>query len=553
MKIAIADLHSHPTLRLYNGNKDIWYSDTDKNNKRKNKRKQNRKRNNNLLNVPEGEFYALAQSRVRLVFVSLYPVEQGFITNLAKHVDCLPNHPKTNSTINKLIGFYIKKYSNNLSLVDFVEKKLSKYLSGMSWKRFEEIKSGSHEYYDDLKKELNYLTEGAKTGNNKLINNKRYSLKIVSNYKELTEVLEIDENFNYKSENDNKIAIILTVEGGHSLGLGQENTKHLEIDLFNKLNQDDTFENQEVRELFEKVKDNIADMKKWGNNGSHCPFFMTFAHHFYNQLCGHNMSFPNFAHRVFDQINGMNTAITEFGKKVIYELLSVENGRRILIDTKHMSGDTKSWYYKYIGDYNRINAKKIPIISSHSAVSGNKLIAEQNSNNHNTMDEDYKNCSNEFNIWDINLSDEEIKLIHESEGIIGLNLDQRILSGSKMLDEIRQNTEGLHNNIDYQLNWAEPLLKNILHIIEVIAKSDNNNKNYVLDMIAIGSDYDGMINPLDAYCFAEDLESLRNILILKFMPEISTNPFMKNVNVFEFVDSIMFKNAVKFLKNNFNY
>ena len=67
-------------------------------------------------------------------------------------------------------------------------------------------------------------------------------------------------------------------------------------------------------------------------------------------------------------------------------------------------------------------------------------------------------------------------------------------------------------------------------------------------MITIGSDYDGIINPLDAYCYAEDLETLRNILIQKLELQISWNPLLKDKNAAEVIDAIMFKNAVKFLK-----
>ncbi|OFX28203.1 MAG: hypothetical protein A2X08_10500 [Bacteroidetes bacterium GWA2_32_17] len=543
MNIAIADIHCHPILRLYNGNKDIWFSDE----------VDDSKRHKNFPGFAEAEFAALARSRVRLVFVSLYPVEQGFISNLAKHADIFPEKPFINKVVNEVIGYIVKTYSKNGTVIDFLEKSATHWLSSMTYEKFEDIRSCNHDYYNDLKNELDYLEKSVKKVSPQTINEKKYNLKIVSSYTELQKVLEIDDNYNYASDDDNTIAIVLTVEGGHSLGIGQENTKHLAIDQFNNINNDGSFANPEVNKLFTKVKNNITDIKKWGENGSHCPFFMTFAHHFYNQLCGHNMSFAGIAHSIFDQNNGMNTSITEFGKKIINELLSVENGRRILIDTKHMSVETKKWYYNFVREYNQKNIIGIPIISSHSAVSGNKNLSDHNSNNHLEMDDYYENGKKAFNTWDINLSDEEINLIHESEGLIGLNLDQRILSGKKMLDFLKSNINDETQKIIFQSVWAEPVLQNVLHIIEVVTNSQNRNKKYVWDMITIGSDYDGIINPLDAYCYAEDLETLRNILIQKLELQISWNPLLKDKNAAEVIDAIMFKNAVKFLKKHFKY
>jgi len=544
MKIAISDIHCHPALRLYNGNKNIWDGDTPDDSKRKSP----------FPKFSEAEFIALANSRVRLVFVSLYPVEQGFITNLAHHADIATKEPLINEILNETISFIVKKFSKNGTVIDFLEKTAARWLSSMTGERFKQISSAQHDYYNDMKEELHYLEKGVEQISPITENGKRFTLKIVSNYNQLQKELEIDDNFNYTSENDNTIALVLTVEGGHSLGIGQKNTEHITIAQLNELNNDGSFINPEVQKLYNNIHNNILDMKNnWGNNGSHCPFFLTFAHHFYNQLCGHNMSFPGIAHSVFDQTTGMNTPITELGKKIIKELLSVENGRRILIDTKHMSAETKKWYYNYVGEYNKTSNSPIPIISSHSAVSGNKFIAEQNSNNHNTMDEDYEKCSKTFNIWDINLSDEEIIIIHESEGLIGLNLDQRILSGKKMLDVIKKYSYEESPKIIYQSVWAEPVLQNILHIVEVVINSNNKNKKYVWDMITIGSDYDGIINPLDAFCYAEDLENLRNILIQKLELQIAWNPLLSGQKATDIIDAVMFKNSVKFLKKHFNY
>ncbi len=541
MKTAISDLHCHPTLRLYNGEKSIWYNDETSNKKRDNKQP----------NYSEAEFAALAKSRVRLVFVALYPIEQGFISNLGNEIDLIPEKPLENEIINFSIKNIIENYSRSGTLLDFLEKVTSKYISGMKFKKFNKIRSFEHEYFDDLMGEYNYLVNGTKI-QSPLIKSKFFNLNIVSDYTELKNLLKIDDEFNYNSEADNNIAIVLTVEGGHSLGIGQYNTKHLTFEMLNELNSDKTFKIKEVENLFNKVKNNISTLKNLGNS-KHCPFFLTFAHHFWNQLCGHNMSFASTAHRIFDQQQGLNTPITEFGKKVINELLSKTNGRRILIDTKHMSVKTKLWYYNFVENYNNNNGDKIPIISSHSAVSGNKNISIQNNDNPNIMDDKYDKSLSPFNIWDINLSDEEILIIHQSEGLIGLNFDERILSGKKMLDFIKEQSFSDAEIENYRSRWAEPVLQNIVHIIEVVINSNNENKEHVWDMITIGTDYDGIINPIDAYCYAEDLENLRNMLIKKLDVIRNAFQFLNDKDSTEIIDNIMFKNSLRFLNKHFNY
>ena len=152
MNIAIADIHCHPILRLYNGNKDIWFSDE----------VDDSKRHKNFPGFAEAEFAALARSRVRLVFVSLYPVEQGFISNLAKHADIFPEKPFINKVVNEVIGYIVKTYSKNGTVIDFLEKSATHWLSSMTYEKFEDIRSCNHDYYNDLKNELDYLEKSVK-------------------------------------------------------------------------------------------------------------------------------------------------------------------------------------------------------------------------------------------------------------------------------------------------------------------------------------------------------------------------------------------------------
>lgn len=113
-----------------------------------------------------------------------------------------------------------------------------------------------------------------------------------------------------------------------------------------------------------------------------------------------------------------------------------------------------------------------------------------------------------FYPWGINLCDEEIKHIYASDGIIGIILDRRVL-GFYMSNYSRRYKKNLRQKFlnvyednkiktgnatitfdDYYL--SEPLLRNILHVIEECGVADAT----AWEHIAIGSDYDGFIQPI---------------------------------------------------------
>ena len=66
--------------------------------------------------------------------------------------------------------------------------------------------------------------------------NKKYDYVIIGNYDQLKDTLGVDENYNILPKSDT-LAIILTIEGGHSLGSGQKNTAKYEIDQLNDIDE----------------------------------------------------------------------------------------------------------------------------------------------------------------------------------------------------------------------------------------------------------------------------------------------------------------------------
>jgi microsomal dipeptidase-like Zn-dependent dipeptidase len=93
------------------------------------------------------------------------------------------------------------------------------------------------------------------------------------------------------------------------------------------------------------------------------------------------------------------------------------------------------------------------------------------------------------------------------------------------------------------------LSNNILHIVRVGGKD-------AWDHICIGSDFDGMVDAVDPYNNTVKLRKLREDMI-EWLPKMANSDpnnlyYINYGNVEKRVDSIMFKNAFRFLKTNFN-
>lgn len=492
----IADLHCHTTLRPYNVLKnDVFFA-----------KKPLVKSEAVLINYSQSDMAKLYRGNVKIVFASLYPMEQGFFNS---------EIPVANDTLLE-------------ALLKFPAKRINA------------VQDPNHDYFQDLVKEYELLCS-QENKFKKLKGTQRFKYKIIKNYAELKNLYRIDDLYNIEYPEEPTIAIILTIEGGHALGCGLESTKDIDPN---------DLTNSATKALLEKLKKNIRTIKNW-KNGEHCPLFITFTHHFWNQLCGHSISMYDIAHKIYNQRydNSFSTPFTRLGEEIIKELLSEENGRRILIDTKHMTIHAKKWYYKYLND----NNIDVPLIASHSAVNAAATLDDSyiSNSNHKDADKKYED-SKIFNNWDINVSDEEIFKIYKSGGIIGINLDERILTGNKLRKRLKSQAVNAGNVLKKSL-WAEPVYQNIIHIAQTL-KNNNVNNDELWDNICIGSDFDGIINPLDGFRTSEDLDDLAEILRLKFIERILSEPLLKNKSNEEIetiVDKFMYKNVLKFLDKYF--
>jgi microsomal dipeptidase-like Zn-dependent dipeptidase len=170
---------------------------------------------------------------------------------------------------------------------------------------------------------------------------------------------------------------------------------------------------------------------------------------------------------------------------------------------------------------------------------------------HDVADNLYKN-STEFNPWDVFLSDEEIMIIHNSGGIIGLNLDQRIMMGKKRLDEIKKLVRGKSAEEKREM-WIGPLLNQILHIAGHIL-SQTGQPEKIWDNISIGSDFNGMITPIKAFNNSEKFPLLHDTMFRELTKMTGTVPPLAGKtesDIREITDKIMWKNNLQFLEKHF--
>lgn len=268
--------------------------------------------------------------------------------------------------------------------------------------------------------------------------------------------------------------------------------------------------------------------------------------------------------------------VSDIGYQVMYRLLDSAHDYKdpIYLDVKHMDLKARFQYYAIIDSINQMRRqqgkKTIPIIASHIGLSGKRrpvaiatglyplndsyeeLIFGRTFYKIQTDERDLfwrgytqslrpedrelyfgkeRTPSTSFNPfegnanfntlgwfypWGINFCDEEIRYIYRSEGIIGLNLDRRVLGftmpnyNKRYKRNLRRKFIDLYGAAYYKLKdgtvisfddyyLAEPLLRNIFHVVEQSGRNDAT----AWDHIAIGSDYDGFIQPIQLSPSAE--------------------------------------------------
>ena len=331
--------------------------------------------------------------------------------------------------------------------------------------------------------------------------------------------------------NDQEITMVITIEGAHALGTDR----------------------------VKSVQD-ISDRVQYIKNMWEFPvFFLTFAHHFDNHLCGHAHSIPGMGKVLMKQRPHMNEGFRRNGHRIIREILGLNSkgdrdeslGYRILIDVKHMAARSRKEYYELVKSC-LTKGDRIPVIGSHCGYSGIKSL-QDHIDLEKLEKDDYTDPSGRFNAWNINLCDEDVELIVKTRGLIGLSFDQRILgitSTDIKEDKTRQNKR---NSI--QLIW-----ENIEGFVKSAYQNSNlteSEKSQIWKCLTIGTDFEGLIDPVNPYPTALSFESMANDLVevIDVARKESTahhlHHFKNKEEVSAWVNDFCYYNAESFLKENY--
>ncbi|GAB3309602.1 hypothetical protein [Hymenobacter tenuis] len=297
--------------------------------------------------------------------------------------------------------------------------------------------------------------------------------------------------------------------------------------------------------------------------------------------------------------------ITPLGLDLIEAALDAGPGRRVLIDVKHMSRSSRVQYYDIV-NARRDAGKPVPIIWSHGAATGCSWTnppfrrALKRADGRITVSYLQRNDglrNTDFNPWSINLYDEDIRAIVASRGLIGLSLDKRICGVGHANREVlsveefqsfpqRPKVQSLRNHlasegepedeeevlaapepedeqeldgtlstqIDSQLRQGLRWRKHLRHLANQILHMVRIGGSDTWTCLCIGSDLDGIINPLVCSRSALDLDEVEEGL-LRWLPKLAdetpTVDYGLN-DVRSKVRGIMWRNAWDFLEREFN-
>ena len=372
------------------------------------------------------------------------------------------------------------------------------FATGVGDKRVDHIQAIKN-YFKDVELEYNYYVQGQSKSVS--TDSGKFNYIIARNFEELEQTLSNDQN---------TIVLIMTIEGLHVL--------HEDYD-----NPSDNV-----------VLQNVRKIKAW----NHVPFFVTVAHHFNNHLCGHARSLFGLVGSKTNQEKNLDEPFFEIGTRVVEELLSTQNGKRIYVDVKHMSARSRADYIDLVTNPSKgYVGEDIPIIISHGAANGRRSMYEPVI--------DIMETGPYLLRDDINFYDDEIIAMAKSNGIIGLQLDERRIADKEALKRVK-NSLWISKIRHYR---AELLWRQIQHIAELLDK----HFIFAWDCMAIGSDYDGIIDPLNGYLTQETVVHLEEYVerhaydYMNGRGKLILKPF-NQLEPDEIVQRIFHSNAIAFMR-----
>lgn len=330
------------------------------------------------------------------------------------------------------------------------------FITGVSQDRVNYIQDITN-YFEDLEGEYNYYRQ--MDGKTVKMDSGVCGYKLVSSY------AEIEAHMQAQPDDVRTIYILLSIEGLHSLNSATDKAPDEAVFV-----------------------GNMKKVKAW----KHKPFFVTFSHHFNNELCGHSKSLFDKVGENTDQSVRLGEGFTDIGRKVLDEALNNDNGKRIYIDIKHMSPLGRRQYFGILQS-DKYKNEQIPLIVSHGAANGLK-----------SMDDPTPSGAKWAEVFlpeGINFYDDEILMVARTNGIFALQTDERRLAKKEYLKKIKHAL--LLNNIRH--NRAVLLWNHIRYIAELL----DRNGLPAWNNLAIGSDYDGIVDPMNGFLTSASMPDLQ--------------------------------------------
>ena len=302
----------------------------------------------------------------------------------------------------------------------------------------------------------------------------------------------------------------------------------------------------------------------------------------------------------------------DFGWRVIDSILSKNNkyNRRTYIDLRHMDVMARRDYIDHLKEIYYPKGDTIPIIISHAAVSGKKELFAR-AMGLSPMFDDYKEFIDPLDFYEeelfsphyptivqcwkdklgltpqdikehmksagwfhpmsANLFDEEIQDVYKYGGIIGITLEERALGKGAYnyknepaeaqigaFFEKNYNTyfgqySGSKDQLLKDIKDAEPFVRNLFYILE---KSGYAGLIKSWEHIAIGSDFDGIMNPIDICPTSADIPKFYSFLLahLKFYADyLDKRPLLLGFekDPAPLLNNLFYLNGERFIKKYF--
>lgn len=362
------------------------------------------------------------------------------------------------------------------------------------------------------------------------------------------------------NENDlNTLHIIPSIEGGHSIYPDDKDMTEQE------------------------VEDNILEFIEGLQNGNlPRPLYLTLVHLAPNKIANHCFAIKLVKKGKFIPLGD---GIKPLGMKIIEKCYDNDPKRRILIDIKHLSLKSRQQFYRHRAD----NGVTFPLIASHVAPAGcswnNMPICRIRDRAHDRK-VIYKKqrglLSNTVYLpTSINLYDEDIQQVIDSNGILGVIIDQRVLGADKKdkekefvskaerdlfvvnsdlkigIDPIDDEEEDKEEFDSMTFNKptiasSELHFRYFMNALLYFVKIGNEMGKDGWTFISFGSDFDGLINAADCCTdvsmvgsFLSKIED--NIIDLASEAQVSTNGYTAH----ELASMFAHTNLRRFLDTNF--